>query len=448
MHPKTAARRAALRALVAIEHEDRPLNSALEAQSAAVPAETRGFARELASGALRHQARLDWTLAPLLKTPLRKLDPPVRAALRLAAYESTLLHTPAPVVANEYAGLMRGEKKSSATAFLNAVARRLPNTPRAAPPLEKQPVEHLATEYSHPQWLIERWLQRFGLEECRQLLEINNSIAPLNLRVNTLKISRDEVWQRLAERGLKARQSTLSPHGVVVEAAGSPLDWPEWPAGQIIAQDEAAQLVALLAAPQPGQTLYDLAAAPGGKSTHLAQLMNDEGRIIAADRAPGRLKLVQENAQRLGIKGIETAAGDVQQLAAQLPPADLVLLDAPCLGTGTLRRRPDAKWRKTPEQLLELVALQRELLDAAATLVKPGGALVYSTCSLEPEENEEQARAFVERHPGWQIEAESTLATVSAPEGWIQTLPQRHNSDGMFGVKFRRGTGGGTVNSD
>jgi 16S rRNA (cytosine967-C5)-methyltransferase len=447
MHPKTAARQAALRALVAVEREEKPLNSALEiVESLRVPTETRPFARELATGTLRHLSRLDWTLAPLLKKPLHKLDAPVRAGLRLAAYESTLLSTPAPVIAHEYAGMMRGEKLSSAVAFVNAIVRRLPSTPRSSPDIAVDAALHLATEYSHPQWLVERWLARFDLEECRTLLERNNHIAPLNLRVNSLKTSRETVLAALQARGLKAQQSTLSPLGIVVESAGSPVEWPEWKAGLIIAQDEAAQLVALLAAPQAGQTVYDLASAPGGKTTHLAQLMNDEGQIVAADRAAGRLKLVEDNARRLKIASIRTVASDVDAfVAGDWPAADVVLLDAPCLGTGTLRRRPDAKWRKTAEQLAELVSLQKQLLDAAAALVKSGGVLVYSTCSLEPEENEEQVAAFLARHRGWQLaEPQSTLEPVQTVQGAIQALPQRHGTapfgcDGMFAARLQRG---------
>ncbi|MDF2439368.1 MAG: rRNA (cytosine967-C5)-methyltransferase [Abditibacteriota bacterium] len=441
MHPKTAARHAALRALITIERDDVPLNAALDS----LPPETRGFAHELLAGTLRHRARLDWTLAPLLKKKLEKLDAPVRAALRLAAYESTLSRTPGPVVANEYAGLMREEKLKSAVAFVNAVARKLPAEPRAAPPAETQATAHLSVEYSHPRWLVERWLQRFGFDECRALLETNNSIAPLCLRVNTRRASREEVLHSLRERELNVRESTVAPNGLVLESAGSPVEWPEWKNGLVIAQDEAAQLVGALCAPRAGQTVYDLASAPGGKTTHLAQLMNDSGTIIASDRAPGRLKLVQQNAARLGLRSITTRSGDVAQIARaveanELPRADVVLLDAPCLGTGTLRRRPDAKWKKTPEQLRELITLQRQLLDEAATIVAPRGALVYSTCSLEPEENEMQVAEFLARHAGWQLEApdQSTLTVPYSSQGWIQTLPQRQRCDGMFAAKLRR----------
>jgi 16S rRNA (cytosine967-C5)-methyltransferase len=343
---------------------------------------------------------------------------------------------------------MRAERLTSAVAFVSAVARRLPEQSRAAPDAGEHPVAHLAVEYSHPQWLVERWLRHWGFAECAALCESNNRIAPLTLRVNTLRTQPQEIIDRLRARGLDAAPGNLSPVAVVVQNAGDPSQWPEWNEALIIAQDEAAQLVSLLAAPQPGQTVIDAAAAPGGKTTHLAQLMNDSGALVACDVAPGRLKLVRENAERLGIKSIQLQEGDIRHLATELPAADIVLLDAPCLGTGTLRRRPDAKWRKTAQQLNELTQLQKELLDAAATVVRPGGALVYSTCSLEVEENEEQARAWLQRHPDWHVEPPGDYPTgtnealeVVTTDGFLQTLPHRHGCDGMFAVKWRRATG-------
>lgn len=425
-HSKTAARRSALRVLVALETKELVLPQVLAAFLPECPAESRAFARELASGTVRHRARLDWTLQPLLKKPLGKLDPPVRAALRLAVYERAVLKTRAFVIGNEYAGLMKRERLSSATGFVNAIARRLPEELRASPDAREKPLQFLATEYSHPEWLVERWLARFGFEECEKLLRFNNTVAPLSLRVNTLRAKRPKVLSALQERGLAADYGKLSRDAILVENAGLPTDWPEWSGGEIIAQDEAAQLVSLLAAPEPGTAVIDCAAAPGGKSTHLAQLMENRGKIIACDLGEGRLKLVRENAARLGIGIIETRTGDLRRLARDLPPADLVLLDAPCLGTGTLRRRPDAKWSKTKEQLEELTVLQRELLESAASLVKPEGILVYSTCSLEPEENEMQIEWWQTRHPEWSAETESTL-------------PHRDGCDGMFFARLQRG---------
>ena len=429
-HPKTLARRAALRALVSGEKDEFE-----KADFANLEIGVRPFAREIYSNSLRHRARLDWTLAPLFTKSIEKLDAPVRAALRLALWEKIALQTPDRALANEYAELMKGEKLKSATGFVNAIARRLPANWRASPKAELQ---RLSVEFSHPQWLVERYLERFGAAETAQILAANNQIAPSCLRVNTLKTSREELLSQIPGSTIgKWSRDAIFPE----KGDATTLD--EWQNGEIIAQDEAAQLVSLLAAPKSGDFVIDAASAPGGKTTHLAQIMGDEGRILALDSAPPRLEMVRDNARRLGIRCIETRASDFRVLAPELgkngPLADLVLLDAPCLGTGTLRRRPDAKWRKTPAQLEQLLALQRELLDSAAMGVKKGGALVYSTCSVEIEENQQQIEAFLKRFPDFQIErAPDFLAGAATPEGFLNTLAHRHGCDGMFAAKLRR----------
>lgn len=428
-HPKTLARRAAMRALVAVEK-----NEVVAPDFSAVEIGTRGFAREIYTGTQRHRARLDWTLAPLLSKPLGKLDPPVRAALRLALYEKLELQTPPHALAGEWAGLMRGERLSSATGFLNAILRRLPEAYREAP---KAVADRLATEFSHPQWLVERYLKQLGAAETEALLRANQTRAPLNLRVNTLRTSRDLLLAEIPG----ARPSDVSPDVLIIDEGTDPTSLPAWKTGAIFAQDEAAQLVSPLVNPTRGSLVVDCAAAPGGKTTHLAQIMGDEGKIRAFDAAPGRVKLIQENARRLKLRIIDAATGDIRKLAAQFDlqeKADFVLLDTPCSGTGTFRRRPDAKWRKTPQGLSELVVLQTELLDAAALLVKPGGILVYSTCSLEREENEGQIENFLMRS-GWSVvKPPDSLGHVTTSENFLRTWPHKNGCDGMFAAKLQR----------
>lgn len=427
MHPKTTARQAALRALVASEKAE-----LVAPDFAGVDASVRPFARELYSGVQRERARLDWSLAPLLSKPLERLDASVRAALRLAGYEKWVLKTPPHGFVSAYVDLVKAEKLASASGFVNAVQRRLPDQWRALP--DAQPAR-FAVEWSHPEWLVARYLERFGEAETEALLRFNNTRAPLCLRVNTLRTSREALLQELPQ----ARPGSLSPDAILLENGGDPTRFEAWNRGELFAQDEAAQLVSRFAAPQKDDLVLDLAGAPGGKATHLAQLMGDEGRVLVGDVAPGRLKLVRQNAQRLGLKSVETLVSDARQFGAQWqgPKADLVLLDVPCLGTGTLRRRPDARWRKTPQMLAELVTLGRELLLAARELVAEGGVLVYSTCSLEVEENEEQARWFA-HEVGWPIVAPdgAVPASVVTSEGFLQTLPHRHGCDGAFAVRF------------
>ena len=232
LHPKTQARLIVLRALQPFDSEESAPLSLLD--EADFDTSTRGFAREILSGTLRHLSRLDWTIQPLLKKPIAKLDAPVRAALRLAAYEIACTRTPAQVAGSEYAGLMRQTKTRSAVAFVNAIVRRLPADLRA-PDSNADAISQLAIESSHPRWMVERWANQFGLEATRKLCAANNQIAPLNLRVNTLHLSRDEALQQLQAQDLKARASAISPHGIVVERAGSPLGWDLWTRGEIIA---------------------------------------------------------------------------------------------------------------------------------------------------------------------------------------------------------------------
>ena len=428
----------ALKLLMELEATEIFLGAALDNPD--IPSQARPIVRELVTGVLRNRDLLDYNLAPLLHKPLARLDPPVRTALRVALYERTFLKTHGAIIGNEYAGLMRSEHLESAVGFVNAIARRLPDNLDRLPP-ESDAITHLAVRYSHPSWAIQRWLRRFGRPGTEALCAFNNTQAPLCLRVNTLRVSRQQVLDNLRARGIEATPSKLSRDGIVV-AGGGATGWPEWEQGLLIAQDDAAQLVSLLAAPLPGQIVIDAAAAPGGKTTHLAQMMGDRGRVHACDSAPGRLKLVTSNARRLGLTCIETHAGEFTELAPQLPEADIVLLDAPCLGTGTWRRRPDARWRKEPKQLVELVALQRRLLDAASTKVRAGGVLVYATCSLEPEENEDGLLTWLGDNPRWHIEAPGVDSGVPmelvAGKGWIATVPYRDACDGMFAVKLRQ----------
>ena len=470
MHPRTRARLLALRALPQLEGSDRALNAILDDLNA--PSESLGFARELASGATRWRSRLDWTLAPMLSKPIEKLDAPVRAALRLALYERIVLATPGMAIANEYAGLMREVKLKSAVGFVNAIARRIPGTWRESPDREKDAARFLSIETAHPEWMVARWIASFGFEAASALCHANNELAPLDLRVNTARAEPAQVLAALRARGLNAQVGALSPHCIRVlrverardeelsngdepearAASLSPWRWPEWEAGQLIAQDEAAQLVALVLDAEVGERILDVASAPGGKATHLAQIAGAGTRIVAADRSGDRLEKVRENSSRLKLANVDFLEADALQVlervqSGEMQRFDKVLLDAPCSGTGTLRRRPDAKWRKSVENLRQLAELQGELLDVAAQCVREGGVLCYSTCSVEEEENQGAVRAFLERHSDWRTESPSTrwieawddLAVGEDLPGAIATVPGRNPCDGMFCARLRRG---------
>ncbi len=428
IHPRTNARREIVRALVASEKPDFSPFAWNDLDPTVRP-----FAREVTAGVWRQRSKLDWTLAKLSEKPLDKLDAPVRAALRAMLFERLELGTAPHALGSDYAELMRTFKVASAAGFVNAVARQMPDDWRALP---KQIAFRFSIEFAHPLWLVERYLERLGEIETRALLQANQTRAPFDVRANTSRTTRDELLARFRVDGIEASATPHSPDGVRLSGVSSPESLPGWNDGLFLVQDEAAQLVGALARVPENGLVIDCASAPGGKATHLAARAPN-AQVLACDSSAKRLELVAHNAQRLRLRNIETRAGDWKSLAPTLAGrADLVLLDAPCLGTGTLRRRPDAKWRKTPAQLSELVALQRELLDAAATTVKVGGVLLYSTCSLEPEENAEQALAFEARHPGFEriVFPDSAIVT----DGFLQTAPHRSATDGAFAAQWRR----------
>jgi len=435
-HPRTAARREIVRALVASEKSDfSPFGWA------SLPDEVRPFAREVTAGVWRWREKLDWNLAPLLDRPLEKLDAPVRAALRAMLFERLELGTAPHALGSDYAELMRAFKVGSAAGFVNALARRLPDEWRALP---KQLAFRLSVEWAHPLWLVERYLEREGEEKTRALLEANQARAPFDVRVNTVRISRDELLARLRNAGLDAGPTPLSSVGVRLNGVASPEHIVGWNEGWFFVQDEAAQLVGECVPVLEGGLIVDCAGAPGGKATHQAA-RSPGAKVLACDVSAKRLELVSDNAARLRLPNIETRAGSWLEIAPTLENrADVVLLDAPCLGTGTFRRRPDAKWRKTPAQLAELCALQKKLLEAAAKAVKVGGVLLYSTCSLEGEENDDAARAFeasstnFERIPIRGRESPQGGKMGGEAEGFLHCAPHLTATDGAFAALWRR----------
>src|SRR5262245_24954815 len=306
----------------------------------------------------------------------------------MTAYQIAMLERVPPFAAvNDAVAL--APRTPGVSAFVNAVlrsfARRGPR--EREPALPRDPIDALATRCSFPTWLAERWVMRYGRDDAEALMRALNERPPLTLRANVLRTSRDALGQRLAaEEGLAWRPTAFAPEGLVVGPGGAPAAWRAFGDGGFAVQDEASMLVARLLAPEPGSTVADVCAAPGTKTTHLAELMDNRGRVVALDREPARLARVGEAAARLGISIIETRPGPVEALAPELRDAcDAVLVDAPCSNLGVLRRNPEVKWRRQSSDLLLAGRRQSEILGAAATMVGPGGRLVYATCSLEPE---------------------------------------------------------------
>jgi 16S rRNA (cytosine967-C5)-methyltransferase len=400
----------------------------------------------LAYGSVRLRNRCDAVLAPLLTRPLAALDAPLRAVLRVGAYELLWAEQceAAPTVHAlvELAGRLGHEGWRRLTnAVLRAVARRVEElrVPAAELDAARDPVGWLTAWESLPAWLAERWCERFGAERALALGQAANAQPVLCLRVNPLRATRDELQARLAGSGCSCTPGDWSGQALRVESAGPPERLPGWREGWCSVQDEAAMLIAALAEPTPGARVLDLCAAPGGKATHLAELLGNQGQVLACDESAERLAQLAPAAKRLGLDCITPLVADARGLAQTVAPADVVVLDAPCTGTGTLARRVDLRWRLGPERLAAATSRQAELLRTAAALVKPGGVLVYATCSLEPEENQEQLERLAHECP--------TLAPDSpaAPppgwdreRGWAVVWPRAGVSDGFFLARRRR----------
>jgi 16S rRNA (cytosine967-C5)-methyltransferase len=437
------AREVAVRALERVEAAASFADIALDHELASRPLSPRdaALAMELVYGTLRWQRYLDWILAPHSRRRLETLDARVRVILRMTAYQIALLDR-VPTFAAVNDAVTLAPRTPGVKPFVNAVlrsfARRAPHEREPAAP--RDPLEALATRCSFPTWLAARWVARFGREEAEALMRASNERPPLTLRANALRTTRDAIAERLAaEEGLAVRPTRHAPEGLVVGPGGAPASWRAFGDGSFAVQDEASMLVGRLLAPEPGATVADVCAAPGTKTTHIAELMADRGRVLAFDREPERLARVREAAARLGITVVDARDGAVDVLAPGFRDAcDAVLVDAPCSNLGVLRRNPEVKWRRQPSDLGPASRQQSEILAAAATMVKPGGRLVYATCSLEPEENEAVVSAFLRGRPEFAIDAPDKFVLPLDPDGWLRCRPDRHGTDGFAAVRFHR----------
>ena len=436
-------RRLALEKLIAIETQGAFSNLALNDLPPDLDPRDRALVVSLVQGVTRMRRMLDTALSRLLtKTPLEDLTPPIRNILRMGAYQLLCTDIAPHAAIHESVKLARRYGHEGVSKLTNGVLRSLQ---RQAEPLaftENDPITALGVRHSLPDWLVRRWVDQLGLEEATELARSANQSFPLTLRVNRLKTSRDAFLARLAELGIAAEASPVDPDGIRLPEAVPLARIPGYNEGDWYVQGEAAMLVSRIVDPRPGETIADIGAAPGGKTTHLAALMNDQGRILAVDPHAGRLGVLAENAKRLGVTRIEVRTQDGTQPLGE--PVDRALVDAPCSGFGVMYRKADLRWRATPEEVDALPALQRRILDAVAADVKPGGVLVYATCTVNRAENQDVIRAFLADHPEF---APSDLRDW-LPEGWrndaedggsmIQLSPNRHGVEGFFVARLER----------
>lgn len=412
-------------------------------KSAEISQLDRSFACELVYGIVRRQRTLDTLIDLLGKKKAAQQPPDLRIILHLGLYQLRYLdRIPTSAAVNTSVELAKENGLSGLGGVVNGLLRSYLRQAESGDPLQlpEQPIEKLGVQHSFPDWIVKNWLEQLPMEEVDQLLAWFNQSPTIDLRVNTLKTSVADVESLFKVGGVAVSPIPKLPQGLRIEGAGAVAGLPGYKDGLWVVQDSSAQLVTHLLDPQPGETIIDACAAPGGKTTHIAELMGDEGQIIACDRATKRLNRVRENAARLQLNSIQLEAGDIRGQHKFVNIADRVLLDAPCSGLGTLHKRPDIRWRQGPEDMLELFELQRELLEQAATWVKPQGILVYATCTLNILENEKVIQSFLGKQPNWSIQspAEGITKNWATPEGWIKVYPHRHNMDGFFMVRLVR----------
>jgi 16S rRNA (cytosine967-C5)-methyltransferase len=426
----------------------------------------RSLTVKLSYGVLRRLATIDWRLQPVLKKPLARLPVAVQMVLRLGAYQVLFLdRIPESAAVNESVNLAKafaGTVGRDWSGFVNAVLRALlRHPPQPWPSMDLDAAQALAVRYSVPAWLSRRWVERLGLATAEAVCEGVSVTPPLTLRVNQLITTRESFLEGYSQAGIAAEPTSVSPFGILLQEGRSVPLLPGFHEGTFYVEDEAAHLIPLLLNPQPGHIVLDACAAPGGKSTHLAALMHNKGKIYAIDREGSRLDLLQSNCRRLGVQIVVPIVGDVRQPPewipmieaagvpsmskgrAGKPSIDRILVDAPCSGLGVLRRHPEAKWRKGEQALPRHHALQYQILEAVAPSLRPGGVLVYSTCSTEPEENEDVIEQFCRAHSEFTRESVVPWLPPAAQgfvteQGAFSTEGNRFSMDGFYAARLKK----------
>ena len=415
------------------------------------------FITEITYGVVRNRNKLDWVLSQFSTKPLSETAVLIRNILRMGVYQLLFLDkVPDYAVCNESVQLAKKYGNPGIAKFVNGVLRNIIRNRENIlwPDKEKETALYISTIYSHPLQIVQRWLKRFGYDDTVKICKANNKIPALVIRTNTLKLSRSDLKEILGKKNISVREGRFTEEALQVKGLTNVSKFPAYREGLFQIQDEASILTSHLLNPLPGELVIDVCSAPGGKTTHLAQLMTNKGIILAMDSNQSRLMMVKRNCRRLGIDIVKTRQNNGTILAEKyLKAADKVLIDVPCSGLGVIRRKPDLRWQTYDEKRFErLTELQGKILDIASNYLKIGGRLVYSTCSTEPEENQEVVSRFLEKHPNFELEDLSEFINQrklpvyelgqNSQNKFIQILPGLSNSDldldGFFMTKMIR----------
>lgn len=436
-----APRRAARDILVAVETRRAFADVLLGHSLAPLAPADRRLATRLVLGTLAWRGRLDYELAHLCALPLEKLDPPILTALRLGLLQVRhLSRVPAHAAVDTAVTLAREVGSRGAAGLVNAVLRRAARGALALPERADDETGYLAVAYSHPRWLVERLIEWFGVTRAEAIMAADNEAAPNVVRLNLAHGTGDGIGARMAADGIEIARGGCLPETAILASAPH-FDCTSYRAGLFHPQSEASQMVARMLSPEPGATVVDCAAAPGGKATHLAELLGPRGRVVAFDLNLRGLGAAREVARTLGHRNIHFVRADVAAAVPMRPArVPFVLLDAPCTGIGTLREHPEIRWRLEPGDFGRMAALQRRMLENAAALVRPGGAIVYAVCSLAPDEGSGVVGDFLAAHPEFAREPPPCpeLAPWLGDDGALATSPERGGLDGFFAARMRR----------
>ena len=409
----------------------------------------RAFTVHLIQGVFRWRLRLDWFIKQTIRFSFNKIEPPILNVLRIALYQIFFMdRVPESAAVNEAVKQARSWGRREAVGFVNGILRHICRKKGqiSFPDRKKDRVHYLSVFYSYPTWLVEKWIRELGIDSAERLLEAGNRIPGLVVRGNSLKVDRPGLIKLLGEQGVTGIPTLYSPDGINVEGFGGPVNQLRaFKEGLLQVQGEAAQVCSHLLSPGQGESVLDLCAGLGGKSTHIAQIMEDSGSIAALDKSYGRLVSLAENSRRLGIDCIHPVVADASGHLSSLFRCafDRVFIDGPCSGLGVISRHPDGKWNKDEKGIERLRLLQTTILDKAVPLLRKGGTMLYVTCTISREENEEVVTDFLGKNLGMALEnlkdhvPKWGVALIDG-EGFLKTLPHVHGMDGFFGALFRK----------
>ncbi|OGO77435.1 MAG: 16S rRNA (cytosine(967)-C(5))-methyltransferase [Clostridiales bacterium GWB2_37_7] len=406
----------------------------------------KALVTEIVNGTLKNLIKLDYIASQFVKMN-KKLDNHIEDILRTGIYQIMYLNRiPDSAVCNESSNLARKYSNEGAVKFVNGVLRNVSRSKENIqfPDKNKQPVLYLSVVDSHPEWIVEKWLSDFGFEFTEQLLNANNQVPSFTIRVNQLKTNKEKLAKILEQEGIEYCDGIYNKEALYIKGTSAIESKPSFQQGYYQIQDESSMLAGHVLNPEPGDLIIDICSAPGGKATHAAELMDNKGKIIARDVFEHKLQLIQQSCKRLGITIVETEIFNAKELDYKLVgKADKVLLDAPCSGLGVLRRKPDLKWKKAPDNFEELARLQQQIISKAAEYVKPQGVLLYSTCTINKSENINVVEAFLKSREDFYLEDISQLLpkhleSSTKDKGYVEIYPNIHGIDGFFIARLRR----------